>query len=316
MAEQKSLPTSPHFRLQQLAAGVFAAISRDGGAAIANAGIVDLGERTLIFDTFLTPQAARDLHAAAAALTGRAPALVVNSHFHNDHIWGNQVFAPAAQIVASEATRALITTAGQEEYAWYSAHSAAQLQKLQEEAAQATSAAAKQQVALGIAYYEALVQALPALDICLPTVTFDERCFFYGRTRRAELHAFAAGHTGNDTVLYLPDDGILFMSDLLFVAFHPYLPEGDPDNLVKTLDTLLTWQAGVLVPGHGPVGRREDAETLVAYIRACMALAQELVASGRADEVASVEVPAPYVSWQYPQFFQANLRFLVQRQGA
>jgi hypothetical protein len=65
------------------------------------------------------------------------------------------------------------------------------------------------------------------------------------------------------------------------------------------------------------VGTKEDVETLLAYVAACTALAQELVAAGKveAEDVAAVKVPAPYASWQYPQFFQANLRFLVQRQA-
>lgn len=66
-----SLPGSEHFRLERLTDGVYVAIASDTGAATCNAGIVDLGDRTLIFDTFLTPRAAKDLRAAAAQLTGR-----------------------------------------------------------------------------------------------------------------------------------------------------------------------------------------------------------------------------------------------------
>jgi len=63
------LPNSKHFRLQRLVEDVYAAIHIDGGAAIGNAGIVDLGDRTLIYDTFNAPQAAEDLRTAAEALT-------------------------------------------------------------------------------------------------------------------------------------------------------------------------------------------------------------------------------------------------------
>jgi cyclase len=45
-----------------------------------NAGIVDLGDRTLVFDPFLTRAAARELRSAAERLTGRTPALVVPGH--------------------------------------------------------------------------------------------------------------------------------------------------------------------------------------------------------------------------------------------
>src|SRR5512143_3308982 len=116
--------SSKHFVLQPLASGIFAAIARDGGAAISNAGLIDLGDQLLVFDTFLTPQAALDLREASIHFLGRAPQLVVNSHYHNDHIWGNQVFAPDAQIVSSARTRDLIASAGAEELEWYSANSA------------------------------------------------------------------------------------------------------------------------------------------------------------------------------------------------
>jgi cyclase len=85
---------SQHFRLERLADGIYAAIHIDGGWAQSNAGIIDLGDRTLIFDTFINPEAATDLRAAAEELTGRSTVVVINSHSHNDHIWGNQIFPP------------------------------------------------------------------------------------------------------------------------------------------------------------------------------------------------------------------------------
>ena len=51
--------TSRHFNLEQLADGVYAAIHAEEGWAICNAGIIDLGDRTLVFDSFMSPQAAR-----------------------------------------------------------------------------------------------------------------------------------------------------------------------------------------------------------------------------------------------------------------
>ena len=107
MNDNKNLPNSKHFRLQQLAEGVYAAIHMDGGTAISNAGIVDLGDHTLIYDTLMTPQAATDLRLAAETLTGRPIDMVINSHWHYDHIWGNQVFSPNTKIISTEETRRL-----------------------------------------------------------------------------------------------------------------------------------------------------------------------------------------------------------------
>lgn len=53
---------SKHFEVQQVKDGIFAAIAKDGGGAVGNAGFVDLGDQTIIFDTFNTQQAAEDFH--------------------------------------------------------------------------------------------------------------------------------------------------------------------------------------------------------------------------------------------------------------
>jgi glyoxylase-like metal-dependent hydrolase (beta-lactamase superfamily II) len=87
--------TSPYFHIEQLADGVYAALVREGSGALGNAGIIDLGDETVLFDTMLTPGAAFDLRAAAEQLTRHRIRYVVNSHWHRDHVYGNQVFTDA-----------------------------------------------------------------------------------------------------------------------------------------------------------------------------------------------------------------------------
>ena len=90
----KTLPQSEHFTYHELAEGVWAAIVIPTGLAASNSGIVDLGDRTLVFDTTLSPASAADLRSAAEHLTGRHVAYVLNSHFHHDHVFGNAIFDP------------------------------------------------------------------------------------------------------------------------------------------------------------------------------------------------------------------------------
>lgn len=104
----KILPETQHFDLEQVADGIFAAIVIPGNAAQGNAAIIDLGDSTLIFDTFLTAQAAEELQDSAELLTGRLATYVVNSHYHLDHVMGNQVFFPHATFIATSQTRTLM----------------------------------------------------------------------------------------------------------------------------------------------------------------------------------------------------------------
>ena len=52
-------------RIERVADGVYAAIAEEGGVATGNAGFVDLGGETLVFDTHVSLAAGRDLRRAA-----------------------------------------------------------------------------------------------------------------------------------------------------------------------------------------------------------------------------------------------------------
>jgi glyoxylase-like metal-dependent hydrolase (beta-lactamase superfamily II) len=77
--------TSKHFVIEEISVGVYVALGMKGERPqMANSGIIDLGERTLVFDTGLTPYTAQDLRKVAIEITGRDPTYVVNSHWHDD----------------------------------------------------------------------------------------------------------------------------------------------------------------------------------------------------------------------------------------
>src|SRR5208282_2723553 len=99
-----ALRTGRHFQLESLAPGVHAAIATQTGYGLCNAGIVDLGGRTVVFDSMLTPVAGADLARVAERCTGQKPTWVVNSHWHGDHIWGNSAFVDA-HVVSSRRVR-------------------------------------------------------------------------------------------------------------------------------------------------------------------------------------------------------------------
>jgi len=307
--EKINLPGSNHFVLQQIAEGVFAAFDIEG-----NAGLIDLGGQVVFFDTFQTPQGAEDLRQAAFDLFGRTQQIVVNSHWHNDHIWGNQVFANVAQILSSSRTRQLIAQNSQKEADWYTANATQQMASYQSKLRTASDEE-RSEIILMADLYEGLAEAMPHFSLCLPSITFDKRIELHGTKRTAELIIFENGHTASDTVLYLPQDGVLFMGDLLFVNCHPYLGEGDPQELQATLRRLENLGAKYFVPGHGPLGTRDDLLQLVNYIDYCLESAQTLVSEGGGYEnkIAGIKLAELYQGWQFTFLFPDNISFLCKR---
>jgi glyoxylase-like metal-dependent hydrolase (beta-lactamase superfamily II) len=302
------LPTSEYFRLQQVGEGIYAAIIVPGKGAMGNAGIVDLGDRTLVFDTFLTPEPARDLRMAAERLTGRPVAYVVNSHYHADHTHGNQVFEDAT-ILATETTRGLITTNGPALIATLSAHPES-IHEAEEQLAHVQDEATRRSLEADLGDTRALYAALPALTIRPPDVAFAGNAHLHGARRRADLLAFS-GHTDSDAILVLPNEGIGLLGDLAWVRSHPSTWFGRPREWVRTLSELERLDLRVIVPGHGPVGTAEDIQALRRYLEELLQLAERAVASGAsADEAVRTPIPAAYAAWEGPDLFAQSMRFL------
>jgi cyclase len=315
MRPEQQYPESKHFRLQQLADGVYAAIHKTGGAAIGNAGIVDLGGRTLIYDTFMAPQAAVHLRAAAETLTGRLVDTVIDSHWHNDHIWGNQVFSPDTEIVSTHETRRLIiTTRGHGAFDAFMADSEANLAATRTQLEATEDEGERRQLAMWVDYHQSVVDLKPVLEVRAPSLTFAGRLALHGIDRSAELIDLAGGHTESDIVLFLPQEGIAFMSDLLFIGHHPYLGGGDPDSLIQAIETVADLGPRLVVPGHGPVGTAESLTEMARYVRTMDGLARKVVEEGQAEEtIDAMAIPEPYGDWLFAAFFPVNMHYLYQR---
>ena len=305
--------TSANFQLHELADGVFAAIHREGGAAQSNAGIIDLGEQVLIFDTFIAPAAAADLRDAVAALLSRPVSALINSHYHNDHIWGNQAFPGDVPIISTIKTRELITTLGVEEHHWFAGHSQERLDALIAQLDQEKDEASRRLTSYSITYYRTILEALPELKIRLPNITFTDQLDFHGSRRIAHLICYGGGHTPSDSILYLPEEGIIFMADMLFTGTHTYLPDGNPDEMRRTLSQIIQLPAETLVPGHGQLGNPGDVEKMIRYIDRLETLVEEGMRRGMMeDDLSQLPMPYEYSDWIFPAFFPSNLRFLYE----
>src|SRR5258707_3264404 len=195
---------SRHFQLERVANVVYAAIARADGAAVGNAGIVALGETTLVFDTFQTPQAARDLLAAAERLLGRPVSFVVNSHWHGDQVHGNAIFPASAPVIATATTRELMAALAEDELRDDRADIATFLRSLEEQLAQAADGTARAHLAERLAANREYAEALPDLRLRLPEVTFDERLSVHGARPMAALLCYGGGRTGGATTIFHP----------------------------------------------------------------------------------------------------------------
>jgi cyclase len=87
----------------------------------------------------------------------------------------------------------------------------------------------------------------------LPHQTYRDRMTIVLGGRRIELHYFGRGHTRGDTVVYIPDAGVVFLSELYFNGVFASVSEGFIREHIKTLSLAMELPAEWWIPGHGYV---------------------------------------------------------------
>ena len=298
---------SKHFIIQKLADGVYTAIAKNGGYAICNAGIIDLGDATLIFDPFMTPEAAEDLKKVSFELTNHAVKYVVNSHFHNDHIGGDQVF-PDASLISTQRTRELIEEYQPQEIADDKKNASVTAQKVKEENTSGYTGHQLEEHTMWLGYYEALATSSDSLKIVLPNITFSDSLIIHGTKRQVKLITYGEGHTESDLFLYLPNEHIAFLGDLLFIKNQPWVGDGDVDKWKLYLDSIAKLNLEIVVPGHGPVGKPSDIAFMKLYFQNIDDVAREYQRKRiNPRDDTTLTPPKPFSDWFLSNFYKPNV---------
>lgn len=305
-----------NFILEELADGIYACIHKFGGKAIGNAGVVDNGEATIIFDTFLSPDAAEELKAKVVDLGLSPIRYVVNSHSHNDHIRGNQVFAEDVKIISTRRTAEAIEEEEPKAIAAERVYAKEQFEFFSErmqEFSGDTLSRAFQVFKMMKPYFEVLAESHQQIQTRLPRTFVEEKMDLSGNEKSVQLIAMGPCHTPGDLVMYLPEDKILFAGDILFNGFHPYLPDGNLDAWKSKLREVQTMDIDRILPGHGEIAGKEMIADLLDYMEdlesLVLGLQGEKIPAAQIEEIA---VPEPYRDWWLDNFFTTNLRFIYQ----
>lgn len=317
-----SQPSKPGYRSEnftvfQLSEGVFACIHKVGGKAISNAGVIDNGTETLIFDTFLSPEVAEEFQSMVDHYGLSPIRYVVNSHAHNDHIRGNQVFSEEVDIISTERTAQLMDEWEKQEIPAEKAYApplVAYYDSLLQHFYGDSSGREFQHIRMWLPYYKTLAESHLKVSTRLPNLIVENSLSLDGPERRVCLLARGPGHTESDLILYLPDDGVVFTADLVFNHMHPYMGDGFPREWVAYLDYLESLKFSTVVPGHGDVCGRKEILAMKSYLRDMENLAIDMIREGMSLQQASeMRIPDAYLDWWFENFFEYNLRFMYNQ---
>jgi glyoxylase-like metal-dependent hydrolase (beta-lactamase superfamily II) len=145
----------------------------------------------------------------------------VLSHYHAVRVLGASAYQ-ADNVIASEATREMIVERGQQDY--------------------------ESELGRFPRLFEG-VHTVPGLT--WPTITFRDRMTMWLGSREVQIIHAGRGHTRGDTVVWLPQEQVLFSGDLVEFGATPYSGDAYHRDWPGTLDRLLAMEPEKLVPGRG-----------------------------------------------------------------
>ena len=227
-----------------------------------NIGVSAGPDGLLIVDDQYAPLSDK-IQAALKGLSEGKLKFILNTHWHSDHVGGNEIFGAEAPIFAQTNVR--------------------------------------KRMAVDQTVFGEKVPASPAK--ALPVVTFDDALSIHFNGEEIQAIHFPNGHTDGDSVIFFTGSNVVHMGDEFFNGMFPFVDigsggsvEGLTKNIGKVLDRL---PADVkVIPGHGPLATKEG---LAAYHRMLVETSrfvrEQLAAGNTVEQVKAAGVPAEWKSW-------------------
>ncbi|CAN7691537.1 MBL fold metallo-hydrolase [Variovorax sp. LjRoot130] len=189
-----------------------------------NCGFIVGDEHVVLVDTRPTPRMARDFLADIRRVTGKPIKYIVLTHFHAVRVMGASAFDEVQAIIASRGTLDWVRERGQADF--------------------------DSEVGRFPRLF-AGVEEIPGLTV--PSMSFEGEMSLWLGAREVRLMCLGRGHSGGDTVAWLPDCGVLFSGDVVENRCGVYAGDAYIQDWAGTLDAVAALEPAVLVPGRGAV---------------------------------------------------------------
>lgn len=199
---------------------------------------------SILIDTLLGPADMGPVKQLLSSHGRGRPLVIVNTHYHWDHVWGNCAF-PGTTVIGHALCRELLWKEGPAE----------------------------------LTSYHPRIRDAGPVEIALPTVTFADRLVLHGGDMTVELR-HTPGHTADSIVAYVPEEELLLAGDTVEYPFPLLEWPGDAGHAadyLQQLGELERLAVRTVIPGHGPVSDARLVRANTRYVQTIL----DMVAEGR-----------------------------------
>lgn len=219
---------------EELAPGIFINTHYRG----CTPGFIHTEEGVVMVDAPLIPKQAIDWREQIEdEFPGHPLLFMINTDHHRGHALGNQYFMPCKVIAHERAHK---------EMSGYTENF-------------------KERVRNSFKREPEIQAQLNNIIIIPPHITFTDRSTMLYGGRHLEL-IYVGGHTPATSLVWLPEEKLCFVGDIVWVDQHPYMAQGNTLEWLEALELIRELGAERLVPGHGPVCEPDATYRVAEYI--------------------------------------------------
>ncbi len=208
---------------------------------------------------------------------GKRPVkFLLNTHWHYDHVGGNEIYGPDAIIVAHENVRKRLMT--KQTPFWSS-------------------------TPIG-----------PYPERAWPRITFRDMVTIHFAGEDIEMDHYANGHTDTDSVVYFARANVVDVGDI-YDGKGSYAGGADIEGIAHSLSAVLERinDDTVIITGHSEMSNRRELAQYVPLLNQTIALVRQEIAAGKSEkEVADAGLPEIWKPWFAPQAAPAGHDFVRQ----
>ena len=249
-----------------------------GDGIDSNTTFIITKEGVIVIDTRPTPTEAKKVLVEIRKLTALPIVYTINTHYHGDHTFGNQIFKNSKTIIAHKNVRNRLIESGQEHLSLFKTF------------------------------------GLPGIDeveITPPNIIYEKEMEIWLGGYRLQLLYHGKGHTDGDTIIYIDQLRTVITGDLVFNKKIPYMADSYIDDWIASLKYIELLKNETVIPGHGPIGERT---TIIAMKHYLMNL-RELVLAQLKDNktlIETQEIVEPilrkkYKDWKELDWIKGNI---------
>jgi len=271
-AEEK--PLEP--KVVEVLPGIFTLVH--GSGIDSNSTFIITREGVIVIDTRVNPAEARTLMDEIRKRTDLPIVYTINTHFHGDHTFGNQVFRGSPIIAHKNVYETLVGLRGKEH-----------LEKFK---------------TFGLS-------GMDEVQLTPPNLIYEGNLEIFLGGIHLQLNHRGRGHTDGDTYIVLSELRAVITGDLVFNGKIPYLGDAFVEDWINTLDAMTGLHVETVIPGHGDVGDKPLIMGMRSYLVHLRDQVKEQIGKNKTlketQDAVRPKIQERYKAWLQQDWIDANI---------